>query len=75
MITCSNSADGPDGSYNQTNLALKGILGVRAMSELARIYGDTNAATAYSVRGYCDTFTSLLCINSSFYLYSLKPKI
>jgi hypothetical protein len=35
---------------NQTNLALKGILGIRAMSELARIHGQIDAADSYAVR-------------------------
>lgn len=34
---------------NQTNVALKGILGIRAMGELARIHGENDSADFYSV--------------------------
>ncbi|ESK94383.1 glutaminase, partial [Moniliophthora roreri MCA 2997] len=33
---------------NQTNLAIKGIVGIKAMSEIARRLGDTNKASNYS---------------------------
>lgn len=45
----SKTVDGVTGA-NQTNIALKGILGVRAMSELALIQGDNAAATSYKAR-------------------------
>ena len=34
---------------NQTNLAIKGIVGIKAMSEIARLLGDTARAENYSV--------------------------
>ena len=33
---------------NQTNLAIKGIIGIKAMSEIAKIMGDTEKAHNYS---------------------------
>ena len=35
---------------NQTNLAIKGIIGIKAMSEMAAIVGNSSAAANYSVR-------------------------
>ena len=35
---------------NQTNLAIKGIVGIKAMSEIAALVGDTTRANNYSVR-------------------------
>ena len=35
---------------NQTNLAIKGIIGIRAMSEMAALVGNASAAANYSVR-------------------------
>ncbi|EIW62031.1 DUF1793-domain-containing protein [Trametes versicolor FP-101664 SS1] len=35
-------------SANQTNLAIKGIIGIKAMSEIAAIQGDTAKASGYS---------------------------
>ena len=34
---------------NQTNLAIKGIIGVKAMAEIARAVGETLDATQYDV--------------------------
>ena len=34
---------------NQTNLAIKGIVGIKAMSEIAKLTGDTAKADNYSV--------------------------
>ena len=38
---------------NQTNLAIKGIVGIKAMSEIARLVGDSTRASNYSVRVSC----------------------
>lgn len=35
---------------NQMNLAIKGIIGIKAMSEIAAMKGDTAKASSYSVR-------------------------
>lgn len=35
------------------NLALKGILGIRAMAEISRIHGDDAVSDAYLVRHRC----------------------
>ena len=35
---------------NQTNLAIKGIIGIKAMSELAALAGDEEKARNYAVR-------------------------
>ncbi|KDQ29342.1 hypothetical protein PLEOSDRAFT_157064 [Pleurotus ostreatus PC15] len=35
---------------NQTNLAIKGIVGIGAMAEISRLLGDTTKASNYSVR-------------------------
>lgn len=35
---------------NQTNLAIKGIVGIKAMSMIAELVGDTEKASNYSVR-------------------------
>lgn len=45
---------------NQTNLAIKGIVGIKAMSEIAAIVGDTARSSNYSVCSI-DPFTCL-CI-------------
>lgn len=37
---------------NQTNLAVKGIIGVKAMSVIAGVLGDTSKASNYSVRAF-----------------------
>lgn len=34
----------------QTNLALKGILGIKAMSQIAQIYGNADDVEYYKVR-------------------------
>ena len=34
---------------NQTNLAIKGIIGIKAMSEIASLVGDNARASNYSV--------------------------
>lgn len=36
---------------NQTNLAIKGIVGIKAMSEIYKILGNTAQASNYSVSG------------------------
>jgi len=38
---------------NQTNLAIKGIVGIKAMSEIAKILGDDEKSANYSVRFTC----------------------
>ena len=38
---------------NQTNLAIKGIVGIKAMSEIAGLVGDTARQSNYSVRDLC----------------------
>ena len=35
---------------NQTNLAIKGIVGIGAMAEIAKLLGDEDKASNYSVR-------------------------
>ena len=35
---------------NQTNLAIKGIVGIGAMAEIAKLLGDEDKANNYSVR-------------------------
>ena len=45
---CRQSADGQT-IANMTNLALKGIIGVKAMAEIARAVGETLDATQYDV--------------------------
>ena len=35
---------------NQTNLAIKGIIGIKAMSEIAALVGQTQKSSNYSVR-------------------------
>lgn len=37
---------------NQTNLAIKGIVGIKAMSQIASLVGDTAKSANYSVCGY-----------------------
>ena len=39
---------------NQTNLAIKGIVGIRAMAEIAKLNGDDAKAANYSVRSSLD---------------------
>ena len=43
------SADGQD-TANMTNLAFKGIVGVRAMAEMSRALGEEFDAQQYEVR-------------------------
>ena len=41
---------------NQTNLAIKGIIGIQAMAEIAKLNGDEARASNYSVcRSLCQT--------------------
>lgn len=35
---------------NQTNLAIKGIIGIKAMAEMAAMVGDSATSSNYSVR-------------------------
>ena len=35
---------------NQTNLAIKGIVGIKAMSQMASLVGDSAKSSNYSVR-------------------------
>lgn len=37
-------------SIRQTNLAIKGIIGIKAMAEIASILGDSLKSSNYSVR-------------------------
>ena len=48
---------------NQTNLAIKGIVGIRAMAEIAKLNGDDAKAANYSVRRSLD----YVCPGSSEY--------
>ena len=34
---------------NQTNLALKGIIGIKAMAEIAKLVGNSSASSTYDV--------------------------
>ena len=34
---------------NQTNLALKGIIGIKAMAEIAKLVGNSSAGSTYDV--------------------------
>ena len=43
------SADGSLGTANTTNLAIKGIVGVKAMSEISRALGNETDAEKYGV--------------------------
>lgn len=52
------SADG-DNIANMTNLAVKGIIGVKAMAEISRAVGETEDAQRYDV---C-RISSYLCID------------
>ena len=48
-IILRDSADGLT-NPNMTNLAIKGIVGIKAMAEIASLVGDTTRADNYSVR-------------------------
>ncbi|KAJ3489251.1 hypothetical protein NLI96_g2242 [Meripilus lineatus] len=63
---------------NQTNLAAKGILGIRAMAEIARIAGDTARASSYNAIGFWHIIsmeTNCLGQISSQILYSQQNQI
>ena len=55
------SVDGQD-TANLTNLALKGILGVRAMAEISHSLGEDDDAQSYLVRSVVDYGNFLLII-------------
>ena len=38
---------------NQTNLALKGIIGIKAMAEIAKLVGNSSASSTYDVSYLC----------------------
>ena len=46
---------------NQTNLAIKGIVGIKAMSKIAELVGDSTRSLKYSVRSLfsCTLFDSV----------------
>lgn len=47
---------------NQTNLAIKGIVGIKAMSQIALLLGDNARGSNYSVR--CDAVAVSWTVNS-----------
>jgi hypothetical protein len=47
---------------NQTNLAIKGIIGIKAMSQIAELLGDTAKGSNYSVRVI---FLTVVCLSCS----------
>ena len=49
------SADG-ESTANMTNLAFKGIVGVKAMAEISRAVGETSDAQTYDVRRSTSSF-------------------
>ena len=56
---------------NQTNLAIKGIVGIRAMAEIARLLGDDTKSQNYSVRaGRLSLFILFLLAASSFIVHA-----
>ena len=55
------SSDAFAGSLaNQTDLALKGIIGIKAMAEIAKLVGNSSASSSYDV-GCPRLRVSLLC--------------
>lgn len=57
----------------QVNLALKGIIGIKAMSEMADLVGETEDAKYFKVRIFQDISTST--DRGSEYIRCLHPKM
>ena len=50
---------------NQTNLAIKGIVGIKAMSEIASLLGEEEKSQNYSVgNSSCPTIPSLITVHT-----------